>query len=147
MASRQQDRANSANRDARRPTDLDLRLGELIRERRLLQNLAQDDLSRAVGVTQHQLQKYETGENRIAASRLVEFARVLKVPVAWFYHSIGTPNQVDTQTGELTQDERACLVAFRSLNPEKQKQLIDIARVIRESTAIKQPKKRRSRRP
>jgi transcriptional regulator with XRE-family HTH domain len=147
MASRQQDRADSTNRDARRPTDLDLRLGELIRQRRLLQNLAQDELARAVGVTQHQLQKYETGENRIAASRLVEFARVLKVPVAWFYHSIGTPNQVDTQIGELTQDERVYLVTFRTLNPEQQRQLIDIARVIGKSTAINQPKKRSSRRP
>jgi transcriptional regulator with XRE-family HTH domain len=132
MTSGQRDRADNTNRDARRPTDLDLRIGALIREQRLLQNLAQGQLAQAVGVTQHQLQKYETGENRITASRLVECARALKVPVAWFYHSIGTPSEPSVTTSELTSAERALVEVFRSLDPGRQKQLIDIATVIGE---------------
>jgi transcriptional regulator with XRE-family HTH domain len=147
MTAGQNDRAKNTNRNARRPTDLDLRIGALIREQRLLQNLAQDQLARAVGVTQHQLQKYETGENRIAASRLVECAQALKVPVAWFYHSIGTPRQTVASSGELTSEERALLDVFRRLDPQRQKQLIDIASVIGVPASAVQLRKRSPRRP
>jgi transcriptional regulator with XRE-family HTH domain len=42
-------------------------------------------LSESVGLTLNQIQKYERGTNRISASRLYELAKVLNVPVSYFF--------------------------------------------------------------
>ncbi|MCP5366723.1 MAG: helix-turn-helix transcriptional regulator [Hyphomicrobiales bacterium] len=52
--------------------------------------LSQIELGKAAGVTFQQIQKYETGRNRISASRLYRFANALDVEVAAFYEGIDT---------------------------------------------------------
>jgi transcriptional regulator with XRE-family HTH domain len=47
--------------------------------------MSQEKLGEAIGVTFQQMQKYERGANRIGASRLFEIARLLDVPIAFFY--------------------------------------------------------------
>jgi transcriptional regulator with XRE-family HTH domain len=56
-----------------------------VRLRRNMLGLSQDKLGEALGLTFQQIQKYERGTNRIGASRLMEIARVLDVPIAFFY--------------------------------------------------------------
>jgi transcriptional regulator with XRE-family HTH domain len=53
--------------------------------RRNMLGLSQDKLSEKIGLTFQQVQKYERGANRIGASRLHELARVLDVPVSFFF--------------------------------------------------------------
>jgi transcriptional regulator with XRE-family HTH domain len=60
-------------------------IGRLISMRRTSLKLTQADLGRAVGVTSQQIQKYESGENAVNASRLGTIANALKVPVCYFY--------------------------------------------------------------
>jgi transcriptional regulator with XRE-family HTH domain len=60
-------------------------IGRLISVRRTSLKLTQADLGRAVGVTSQQIQKYESGENAVNASRLGIIANALKVPVCYFY--------------------------------------------------------------
>ena len=50
--------------------------------------MSQTALSKAVGLTFQQIQKYETGANRTGASRLYEFSRVLDVPVSYFFEGL-----------------------------------------------------------
>jgi transcriptional regulator with XRE-family HTH domain len=50
--------------------------------------LSREKLGEALGLTFQQVQKYERGANRIGASRLLEIARVLDVPVAFFYDDL-----------------------------------------------------------
>jgi transcriptional regulator with XRE-family HTH domain len=47
--------------------------------------MSQESLGRAIGVTFQQIQKYERGVNRMGSSRLFDFARILSVPVAFFF--------------------------------------------------------------
>ncbi|CAN5908477.1 hypothetical protein BH11PSE3_BH11PSE3_15190 [soil metagenome] len=47
--------------------------------------MSQEKLGTAVGLTFQQIQKYERGSNRIGSSRLYEFAKVLDVPVSYFF--------------------------------------------------------------
>jgi transcriptional regulator with XRE-family HTH domain len=47
--------------------------------------MSQTKLGTAVGLTFQQIQKYERGSNRIGSSRLYEFAKVLDVPVSYFF--------------------------------------------------------------
>ncbi|MBR0641350.1 helix-turn-helix domain-containing protein [Plastoroseomonas hellenica] len=67
---------------------VDRHIAARLRERRLLLGLSQVELATLIGVSYQQLQKYETGANRIAAGRLYEIARSLRTPVASFYDGL-----------------------------------------------------------
>lgn len=58
--------------------------------------MSQEKLGEAVGLTFQQVQKYERGANRIGASRLFEFSRILDVPVGFFFDDL--PDEL--RTGE-----------------------------------------------
>jgi transcriptional regulator with XRE-family HTH domain len=73
----------------RSPAVIDDHVGARIRERRIMLGLTQQQLAEAVGVTYQQLHKYERGVNRVSAGRLFEIARLLSVPVGYFYEDIG----------------------------------------------------------
>jgi len=47
--------------------------------------MTQSQLSEFVGLTVQQIYKYERGTNRISSSRLYEFAKMLDVPVSYFF--------------------------------------------------------------
>jgi len=64
---------------------VDIHVGVRLRQRRNLVGLSQTKLSESVGLTFQQIQKYERGTNRISSSRLYEFAKVLDVPVSYFF--------------------------------------------------------------
>jgi transcriptional regulator with XRE-family HTH domain len=59
-------------------------IGTRLRLARLERKMSQMSLAAALGVTYQQIQKYESGQTRIASSRLAEAARALKKPVAYF---------------------------------------------------------------
>jgi transcriptional regulator with XRE-family HTH domain len=64
---------------------VDIHVGARMRQRRTLLGMSQTKLGDAVGLTFQQIQKYERGSNRVSSSRLFEFAKVLDVPVAYFF--------------------------------------------------------------
>lgn len=79
--------------DGRAVTAVDKRLGERVRARRLAIGMSQEELAAALGVTFQQVQKYEKGANRIAASRLVDIAAALDLPIADFFDGLQKPKQ------------------------------------------------------
>src|SRR5215216_5299793 len=64
---------------------VDVHVGLHVRQRRVLLAMSQTKLGDAVGLTFQQIQKYERGSNRMGSSRLFEFAKVLDVPVSYFF--------------------------------------------------------------
>ena len=64
---------------------VDVYVGTRFRQRRSLLGMSQSKVGEAVGLTFQQIQKYERGSNRIGSSRLYEFAKVLDVPVSYFF--------------------------------------------------------------
>jgi len=67
------------------PHPVDVHVGHVIRNTRRGRGLTQQMLAARVGVKFQQIQKYETGANRVSASRLWEIAQVLDVPVNHFF--------------------------------------------------------------
>jgi transcriptional regulator with XRE-family HTH domain len=67
------------------PNPIDVHVGSRVRLRRSLLGWSQEKLGETLGLTFQQVQKYERGANRISASRLYDIARVLDVPVAFFF--------------------------------------------------------------
>src|SRR4051812_27851177 len=67
---------------------VDVYVGKRLRLRRNMQGLSQEAVAKSVGITFQQIQKYERGVNRMSASRLFEFAKVLAVPIMYFFDGI-----------------------------------------------------------
>ena len=70
-------------RDAGRTTQLELAIGARLRARRRQLGLSQSDLADRLGVSFQQVQKYERGANRVAATTLLAAAQALNVGVSW----------------------------------------------------------------
>ena len=58
----------------------------------MLIGMSQEKLGDLLGLTFQQVQKYEKGVNRIGAGRLFEIARILDVPIDFFYDGVGVPS-------------------------------------------------------
>lgn len=84
------------------PNPIDVFVGARVRLQRQVLGMSQGTLAGALNITFQQVQKYEKGTNRIGASRLQEIARILGVPVSFFFRDgddlpastigIGVPN-------------------------------------------------------
>lgn len=74
--------------DERAANVIDVRLGQKVRARRMEAGLSQEKLAELLGVTFQQVQKYEKGINRIAASRLFQISAALEVSVAYFFEGL-----------------------------------------------------------
>src|SRR5580692_1805507 len=81
--------ASPPRRSSGRTQDIDRYVGARIRERRIMLGQTQQQLADLIGVTYQQAHKYERGINRVSAGRLFEIARVLSVPVGYFYEGLG----------------------------------------------------------
>jgi transcriptional regulator with XRE-family HTH domain len=67
------------------PDATDIYVGKRVRMRRLALDMSQTNLADAVGLTFQQIQKYEQGTNRVSASRMQQFAKILEVPISFFF--------------------------------------------------------------
>jgi len=78
------------------PHPVDVHVGKRIRQRRRELGMTQSQLAERLNVKFQQVQKYETGANRVSASRLWLIARALDVAVGYFFEGIpGAPGPDD----------------------------------------------------
>ncbi len=104
------------------PRPVDVHVGGRVRDRRTLIGMSQTELGKHVGLTFQQIQKYERGMNRIAASRLWRFSLVLGRPISWFFEGIG--KQKRKGDDPLMKRETLQLVRYLSAcDPDVQKHL------------------------
>lgn len=85
-----EDPADKGERETK-PSPIDVHVGSRIRLRRTLLGMSQERLGEALGLTFQQIQKYERGVNRVGASRLFDLARVLDVPISFFFDDMPEP--------------------------------------------------------
>jgi transcriptional regulator with XRE-family HTH domain len=90
------------------PNPIDRHVGARVRMRRMLAGVSQEKLGEGLGLTFQQVQKYEKGSNRISASRLQQIAKMLDVPVSFFFD--GAPTG-DTPTGGFSDSASTAYVA------------------------------------
>ena len=95
------------------PDPIDIHVGKRVKLRRTLLHISQEQLAGDIGVTFQQVQKYESGHNRVSASRLFDISRVLDCPIAYFFEDItddltderGTPKPRVEGLGEDKQED------------------------------------------
>jgi transcriptional regulator with XRE-family HTH domain len=124
------------------PQDVDRHVGSRVRMRRMMVGMSQEKLGDSCGITFQQIQKYEKGTNRIGASRLHQIARILEVPVEFFYE--GAP--LDQGSGETpvgdgnarsmteflaTSEGLELVKAFTAIKDQKvRRRIVDLARAV-----------------
>jgi len=116
---------------------VDVHVGKRVRHRRWMVGKTQQQLAEQVGIKFQQIQKYETGMNRISASRLWDIADALTAPVSFFFEGIDA--KVDAAgadgtgvPGDILGDKEALeLVRSYYAMPENQRRrLFELARVM-----------------
>ena len=118
---------------------VDVHVGKRIRHRRWMNGTTQQQLAEAVGIKFQQIQKYETGMNRVSASRLWDIANVLKVDVSFFFEGMTSQSKDEAGGSDLPSDiltDKEALELLRSYYaiPENQRRrLFDLARVLSEA--------------
>ncbi len=73
------------------PHPIDVHVGKRLRLKRTILGMSQEAIGTAIGVTFQQVQKYERGVNRMGASRLYDFSKILGVPVSYFFEEYDAP--------------------------------------------------------
>ena len=95
--------------------------------------MTQQQLGDKVGIKFQQIQKYETGANRISASRMWDIAAAMEVPVSFFFEGLDgqAPDTGEARGDILTDKEALDLVRTYYGIPENQRRrLFDLARVL-----------------
>ena len=110
---------------------VDVRVGKRLRHRRWMIGMTQQQLADKVGLRFQQIQKYETGLNRIAASRLWEIAQALEVPVSFFFEGFDT-NQHQASEEDIRADKDAVQLvrAYYAMPQAQRHQIFELARVL-----------------
>ncbi|MGA9251200.1 MAG: helix-turn-helix transcriptional regulator [Roseobacter sp.] len=117
---------------------VDVHVGKRIRQRRWLVGMTQQKLAERVGIKFQQIQKYETGANRVSASRLWDIADALEVDVAFFFEGLRDEadkvpeDKTSSIPAEMMGDKEAMdLVRSYYAIPENQRRrLFELARVL-----------------
>lgn len=118
------------------PHHVDVHVGKRIRHRRWLVGKTQQQLAESVGIKFQQIQKYETGANRVSASRLWDIAKALDVDVSFFFEGLDQAGKkkadVEGVPADILGDKEALeLVRSYYAIPEHQRRrLFDLARVL-----------------
>lgn len=114
---------------------VDIHVGKRVRHRRWMVGMTQHQLAEKVGIKFQQIQKYETGMNRVSASRLWDISAALSAPVSFFFE--GLESHADdlngaSMPGDILADKEALdLVRSYYAIPENQRRrLFELARVL-----------------
>ena len=93
------------------PHPADVHVGRQITTIRIHSDFSQQRLAEKIGITYQQLQKYESGRNRVSASMLYEIGTALGVPAGRFFE--GLPGNVTAvgETPQIIADERIIFIA------------------------------------
>ncbi|MBI1251979.1 MAG: helix-turn-helix domain-containing protein [Alphaproteobacteria bacterium] len=135
--------------DERTATEVDRRIGQRVRMRRLELGMSQERLAELLGVTFQQVQKYEKGVNRIAASRLFFIADSLAVPISHFYEGVASRRSAAAGVAESESDrfiydtistpEGLQLVTLFShvKNARMRRRIVDLVRAVADEDSAK----------
>ena len=116
---------------------VDTHVGLKIRQRRWVIGLTQQKLAETVGIKFQQIQKYETGVNRVSASRLWDISEALGVAVGFFFDGLAPKTDAESaarkQVPEDLMGDKEAIDLVRSYYaiPENQRRrLFELARVL-----------------
>ncbi len=76
---------------------VDVHVGRKLKQIRTMRRMSQTDVAKELDLSFQQIQKYEIGSNRIAASRLYELSKILDVPTSYFFEGLDSATDTSSQ--------------------------------------------------
>jgi len=120
---------------------VDVYVGKRVRQRRWMVGMTQQQLAEKVGIKFQQIQKYETGMNRVSASRLWDISEALGVSVSFFFDGLGEGAIAEVQTGtavpgDILADKEALelIRSYYSIPENQRRRLFELARVLSDAS-------------
>ena len=112
--------------------NVDVHVGKRIRHRRWMIGMTQQQLAEKVGIKFQQIQKYETGMNRVSASRLWDISQAVDVPVSFFFDGLEESQTADAVEGDILADKEALQLvrAYYAMPEAQRRQIFELARVL-----------------
>ncbi|UTW54447.1 helix-turn-helix domain-containing protein [Kordiimonas sp. SCSIO 12610] len=86
--------------NARKADMIDQHVGKKLREHRRMLDMSQQDVSDLLSISYQQIQKYESGVNRISAGRLYTLAQIMQIPVSKFYEGLQEHPYTDAENSQ-----------------------------------------------
>ena len=123
---------------------VDVHVGKRVRHRRWMVGMTQQQLAEKVGIKFQQIQKYETGMNRISASRLWDIAEALQVPVSYVFEGMDGDAEATQPSadmagipGDILADKEALelIRSYYAIPENQRRRLFELARVLSEAAA------------
>ncbi|WP_380053445.1 helix-turn-helix domain-containing protein [Falsihalocynthiibacter sp. SS001] len=115
---------------------VDVHVGKRIRHRRWMVGMTQQQLAERVGIKFQQIQKYETGMNRVSASRLWDISEAMGVEINFFFDGLGRNSSTEaqglTERGDFMADKEALELvrSYYSIPENQRRRLFELARVL-----------------
>lgn len=108
----------------------DAYVGDRIREARHAVRMSQGELGKRLGVTFQQIQKFETGANRVGVGQLVVLAKALKKPLTFFFPGSGATGRgrSDPHLSRFLASKEGFELAqrFSRISPQRQALVLDL---------------------
>lgn len=126
-------KSGNAGSHHRSPTDIDRLVGDNVRKLRIQRDLTLLQLARELKISHQQLQKYETGTNRLSAGTLCEVAEALGVSIEHLFRSEDPgAGKLRTKRTDALEELRAqgSYWLARARSERKLRQMVDVLRAL-----------------
>lgn len=111
---------------------VDVHVGKRIRHRRWMIGMTQQQLADKVGIKFQQIQKYETGANRVSASRLWDISQAMDIPIGFCFEGLSDNVTSANVEGDILSDKEALQLvrAYYAMPEAQRRQIFELARVL-----------------
>lgn len=127
------------------PDPVDIHVGSRVRMRRILLGKSQEAVASLLGVSFQQLQKYESGANRVSASRLFDMAHILLTPISYFFDEMPADLTLPVDEAGSTDSATKSVMGnrmtldlirdfYRISSPQQQRCVLDLVRAMADAS-------------
>jgi len=110
--------------------DVEKHIGQQIKMLRISKKMSQKALAEELGITYQQVQKYETGMNRISVARVWQFCKIFSVTPDFLFKNLLDLSEKDASAGELipntmaTSQDIRLILAFKNIDETDNRNLV-----------------------
>jgi transcriptional regulator with XRE-family HTH domain len=127
------------------PDPVDIHVGSRVRMRRILLGKSQEAVATLLGVSFQQLQKYESGANRVSASRLFDMAHILLAPISYFFDEMPADLTLPVDEAGSVENSAKSVMGnrmtldlirdfYRISSPQQQRCVLDLVRAMADAS-------------
>lgn len=107
-----------------------IEIGAALKQRRRELGISQEKLAEILNVSYQQVQRYESGVNKLNVENIQLIAETLSVPITFFFSSDYEQTVAEPQSPYISAEEKSLLAYFRKIKDKNDKQMvINVARL------------------